>query len=93
MDKIYKFNDDCPDRLDPRWEDLVQDGVYTYMYNRAHRSHVAQREAAAIVRDVRATARESMGFAPAGSAPSAGQGAATAAAAPSAPGPSSGAPS
>eukprot|EP00974_Lingulodinium_polyedra_P081321 7876779-Lingulodinium_polyedra.AAC.1 len=63
------------------------------MYNRARRSHAAQREAAAIVRDVRATARESMGFAPAGGAASSGQAAATAAVAPSAAGPSSGAPS
>eukprot|EP00974_Lingulodinium_polyedra_P055316 5319636-Lingulodinium_polyedra.AAC.1 len=62
------------------------------MWNRARLSHVAQREAAAIVRDVRATARESMGFAPAGEATGPGQAAATAAVAPSGAGPSSGAP-
>eukprot|EP00974_Lingulodinium_polyedra_P052244 5026396-Lingulodinium_polyedra.AAC.1 len=64
MDKIYTFKPQASDQFDPRWEDIEEDGVYRYMYNRARRSHAAQREAAAIVRDVRATARESMGFAP-----------------------------
>eukprot|EP00974_Lingulodinium_polyedra_P062368 6021748-Lingulodinium_polyedra.AAC.1 len=81
MESLYTYKPEASSREDPRWEDIVQDGVYTFMWNRAGRDHKARREAAAIVRRVKATAREASGFAPRGSATNSGQGEATAAAA------------